>query len=150
MIFSVDEIGQNARQAALKSRAGKRTGLKPASAPPAVHCRPNLQRPSPDPIKETKKKKEIAEEAIVSGRASHVCEQRDASGEMGLGEFERRIAKVFEREGYGYEGLMALQVKDLEQSYDLMAAGELSFPEAVGQLLKKFRALGNELERGQT
>ncbi len=82
---------------------------------------------------------------MVSGRVPHVNEQRDASGEIGFWEFERRTAKVFEREGYGYEGLMALQVKDLEQSYDLMTAGDLSFPEAVGQLLKKFRALGNGL-----
>lgn len=61
--------------------------------------------------------------------------------ELGLGEFERSVAKVFEREGYGYEGLMALPVGTVESIYTKLQAGDLTFARAVGELLQAYRVL---------
>ena len=61
--------------------------------------------------------------------------------EIGLGDFEKRIAKVFEREGYGYIGLMELPAREMERVHERMVVGELSFAEAVGSLVETFRLL---------
>lgn len=63
------------------------------------------------------------------------------SVEMGLGDFEKRVAKVFERKGYGYTGLMELSAREMERVHGQMLVGELSFAEAVGNLLETFRLL---------
>lgn len=142
LIYSVNELGQNARLAELKTRARQRTGLNPVAAPPAAYCRSNLQRPAPETIKETKKKKEGAEKGIAFGPMSRATGQIISLDEMGLGEFERRVVKVFEKEGYGYEGLMALPAQDVELAYGRMVVGEMSFSNALGELLEKYRSLG--------
>lgn len=69
LIHSVDELGQMKRLAALKPRAGKRTGMNRVSAPPAIHYRPNLQRPAPETIKETIKKGKLLRKGLHLGRA---------------------------------------------------------------------------------
>jgi hypothetical protein len=58
---------------------------------------------------------------------------------MDLGQFEQRVVKVFEREGYGYEGLSALPAQDVELAHGLMVTGELTFSGAVARLLKTYR-----------
>lgn len=140
LIFSVTELKQNTLVAELKPRAGQRTGLNPVSAPPAMRCRLNMRSASPETIKETKKKKEDAENAIVHGPMSRFTQRGNSSNEMSLGQFEQRIVKVFEREGYGYVGLMALPAQDMELVYGQMATGELTFSGAVGRLLQTYRA----------
>jgi len=144
MIFSVDELRRNLHHSALKPRAGQRTGLNPASVPHAVHCRQNLQRPSPETIKETKKKKRNAENVIAPDLASGTSKPGASSDEIGLGEFERRVVKVFEKEGYGYEGLMSVPAEELELVYCRMVQGDLSFSAALGQLLSKYRSLSEQ------
>lgn len=142
LIYSVEELGQTARLTELKMRAGERTGLKPVSAPPATHCRADLKRASPETIKETKKKKETAEKRKPRGSGSCLEKKTFSTDEMTAGQFENRAAKVFEKEGYGYEGLVALPADEVELAFNRMVSGELSFSRAVGSLLNKFRSLG--------
>ena len=66
------------------------------------------------------------------------------SNEMSLGQFEQRVAKVFVREGYGYEGLVALSADSVEDAHTRLIAGEQSFSQAVGLLLKGYRDLCEE------
>ncbi|WP_300892685.1 helix-turn-helix domain-containing protein [Roseovarius sp.] len=144
LIFSVDELGQNARLAELKMRGAKRVGMHPVAATPAIRCRSNLKRPAPETIKETKKKKENAERMSVSAAMSRAQGQRQPSEAMALGEFERRVVKVFERKGFGYMGLMKLPARELELAHSQMLAGELSFSKAVGRLLETYESLSKE------
>lgn len=139
-IFSVEDLEQSQRLPELKSRSGKRTGLKPFAAPPEMHCRPNPQRPAPETIKETKKKTERAEREIAAVKAVSAEERGKPCAVMGLGEFERRVVKVFEREGYGYEELMAVPAQDVEQAYGQMADGCITFSDAVKRLLKTYKS----------
>ncbi|WP_294227192.1 helix-turn-helix domain-containing protein [uncultured Shimia sp.] len=139
LIFSVSELRQNTLLAERKPRAGLRTGLNSVSALPATRCRLNLRPASPETIKETKKKKEDAENAFAHGPRSHCIVRSSSSGEMDLGQFEQRVVKVFEREGYGYEGLLALPAQDAELAHGLMVTGELTFSGAVARLLKRYR-----------
>jgi DNA-binding Lrp family transcriptional regulator len=141
MIFSVDELGHAARLAECKLLAGGRKGLNPVSAIPEACFRSNVKRLSPETRKETKKKKENAEKMKAFGSAVDGVSQRAASVEMDLGQFEKRVAKVFEKEGFGYEGLLSLPTGDLEEAFARMAAGDLGFAGAVGQLLDKYKAL---------
>lgn len=51
--------------------------------------------------------------------------------------------KVFEREGYGYEGLLMLPTDELEHVFERYSGGHFSFGDAVGGLLESYRtALG--------
>lgn len=139
LIFSTIELGRNARIEALKLWSAHRTGKKSASPQHETHCRVDLKRPSPETIKETKKKKENAKSGTAFGSTS--CAERNggASNEMGLAEFEKRVAKVFERGGFGYVGLLELPAQYLEDAHAQMKSGEISFSNAASQLLDEFR-----------
>jgi hypothetical protein len=63
---------------------------------------------------------------------------------MDPGQFEQRVARVFEKQGYGYVGLMSLPAEDLAGAYARMATGDLTFSDAVGQLLEKYRSLRDQ------
>lgn len=138
LIFSVDEIGQNQRLAKLKPRAGARTGLQPVAGPPAVRCRINLKRTAPEQIKETIKKNDKTENMKMTGPTSLENVGGKAARQIDLGEFERRIVKVFERKGYGYEGLLMLRAGKLEQSFVSYRDGIRSFGQSIGDLLDAY------------
>lgn len=140
LIFSVEELGQNQRSAELKMRAGKRVGMHSAVAPPAMHCRKSLQRVAPEQIKETIKKKDRAENAKAAGPILIPNMGDTAPRQIGLGEFERRAVKVFERNGYGYEGLMILPAGKLEQVFEFYRDGTRSFGQSIGDLLDAYRS----------
>ena len=127
-----------------KLLAGGRKGLNPVSAIPEACFRSNVKRLSPETRKETKKKKENAENANALGSAAIGVRRGPASVEIDLGQFEQWVAKVFEKEGLGYEGLLSLPTGDLEEAFARMAAGDLGFSRAVGQLLDKYKALSEQ------
>lgn len=140
LIHSVEELGQIARLSEQKSRSGHHASMNSTSAQPAARFRSILKRTSPETIKETIKKKRSAERVTASTSRS-LPEKQDASkAEMGLGEFERRVVKVFEREGFGYEGLLSLPSNEIEVAYVEMTKGVLSFSNAVGRLLENYRS----------
>ncbi|AXI46312.1 hypothetical protein C1J03_09895 [Sulfitobacter sp. SK012] len=139
LIFSVDEIGQNQRSAELKSRAGARTGLQPVAAPPAMRCRKNLKRTAPEQIKETIKKQDRAERVEVVGPTSLRNAGDSAGRQINPGDFERRMVKVFESKGYGYEGLLELPAGKLEQVFESYRDGGRSFGQSVGDLLDAYK-----------
>ncbi|WP_146184031.1 helix-turn-helix domain-containing protein [Aliiroseovarius pelagivivens] len=140
LIHSVEELGQIARLSELKSRSGRSSSMNSTSAQPAALFRSALKRSSPETIKETIKKKRSSERETVPNSRS-LSEKHGASKtEMDLGEFEKRVVKVFEREGYGYEGLLSLPATEIEVIYGEMTKGVLSFSNAVGRLLKKYRS----------
>lgn len=91
LMFSVDELGQNARLAELKMRETRRVGMHPVAATPAIRCPSNLKRPASETIKKTTKKKENAERMSAAAAMSRAHGQRQASEAMALGEFERRV-----------------------------------------------------------
>jgi DNA-binding Lrp family transcriptional regulator len=140
LIFSVAELSQHAPMKG-SGPHGQLRDVKLASANPATYDRVNLQQPAPQTIKETIKKSAGAERKL--GNGAMLCPIRGSNelADLGLGEFERRVAKVFEREGYGYEGLMALPVGTVESIYIKLQAGKLTFGRAVGELLHTYRAL---------
>ncbi|WIY24508.1 helix-turn-helix domain-containing protein [Parasedimentitalea psychrophila] len=145
LIYSVAELEQNQRSANPKRRAGQRPSLQPAAATPAMHCLQNLQRTAPETIKETIKKNEGAENTNAIGQALSGDTGRQPSLDIDLGEFERRIVKVFEREGYGYEGLLMLPADEMEHVFQRLCSGHLSFGEAVGELLDSYRTAREKL-----
>jgi len=140
LIYSVVELEQNRRSAKSKRLTGQRPGLQPAAAPPAMHCRQTLQRTAPETIKETIKKNKGAENTNAMDRALTSDTGHQVSLDIDAGEFERRVVKVFEREGYGYEGLLMLPADELEQVFERLCSGHLSFSEAVGELLGSYRS----------
>ena len=144
LIHSVEELGQHKRLAELKMRAGQRTGMKPVSVPPAMHCRPNLKRASPETIKETIKKKESAEREGAMIDVSPPAELGAPKIGTGMGEFERNLAKAFDHKGYGYQGLLELPSGVVEQAYFEVLDGKLSFTQAVDDLIAQYRRLSND------
>lgn len=145
LIYSVAELEQNQRSAESKRRSGQRLGLQTLAARPEICCRQNLQRTAPETIKETKKKKKGAENMDAIAQALTGITDRQPSFDIDLGEFERRAVKVFEREGYGYEGLLMLPAGELEQVFERLYDGHLSFGEAVGELLDSHRTAREKL-----
>lgn len=139
LIFSVDEIGQNQRLAELKVRAGGRSGLQPVAAPPAMRCRLNMQQAAPEQIKETIKKKERAKNKAAIGQTSLNNLGVTVPQQVDLGEFERRAVKVFELNGYGYEGLLTLPAEKLAQVFESYRDGVRSFGQSIGDLLDAYR-----------
>ncbi|MGR3315259.1 helix-turn-helix domain-containing protein [Roseovarius indicus] len=87
LVFSVEELRQNARLAELKMRGAKRVGMHPVAATPAIRCRSNLKRPAPETTKETKKKKENAERMNALSSTSRTKEHDQSSVHIGLGRF---------------------------------------------------------------
>lgn len=144
LIFSVEELGQAARLTECKLLARGRKGLNPVSAIPEACFRSNVKGLSPETRKETKKKKENAENPNALGSAAIGVRRGPALVEIDLGQFEQRVAKVFEKEGLGYEGLLSLPTGDVEKAYARMAAGDFGFSGAVGQLLDKYKALSEQ------
>jgi DNA-binding Lrp family transcriptional regulator len=138
LIFSVDEIGQNQRLAKLKLRAGARTGVQPVAVPAAVNCRINVKRSAPEQIKETIKKNDKAENMEATGPTPLVDIGGRAVRQIDLGEFERRAVKVFERKGYGYEGLLMIPAEKLEQTFVSYRDGIKSFGQSIGDLLDAY------------
>lgn len=136
LIYSVEELRTNKRSMELKMRAGQRIAMKPVTENPAIGCRQTLQRPAPEKKKENIKKNEETGKCNDGGLIGNAKRSHEIGVEMDLGEFERRIVKVFEREGLGYEGLMNLPVGQVEEAYERIAADDLSFSQAVGRLLK--------------
>lgn len=143
LILSVAELVQAARLADLEVQRRRLARVKPVSVDHEACFRDNVKQVSPETRKETKKKKENAENEL--GSAAIGVNQIAASPEMDLGQFERRVAKVFENEGSGYEGLLSLPTGDLEEAYARMIAGNSTFSGAVGQLLEKHNALCEQL-----
>ncbi|OUS33606.1 hypothetical protein A9Q94_18775 [Rhodobacterales bacterium 56_14_T64] len=139
LIYSVVELEQNRQSVKSKRLTGQRPGLQPAAAPPAMHCRQTLQRTAPETIKETIKKNKGAENTNVMDRALTGDAGNQASLDIDAGEFERRVVKVFEREGYGYEGLLMLSAGELEEVFERLCGGHLSFGVAVKELLDSYR-----------
>lgn len=123
-----------------KMRSGQRTGLQSVAAVQAIHCRLNMQRTAPETINETKKKKIGAEKSEVPGAVQNPTRDRQASSAIDCGEFERKVVKVFEREGYGYEGLLMLPTGQLEQTFEELKSGAKSFNQAIESLLNAYRA----------
>ncbi|MEL7803202.1 helix-turn-helix domain-containing protein [Sulfitobacter pontiacus] len=138
LIFSVDEIAQNQRLTKLKLRAGARTGVQPVAVPAAVNCRINLKRTAPEQIKETIKKNDKAENMEATGPTSLVGIGGRAVRQIDLGEFERRAVKVFERKGYGYEGLLMIPAGKFEQTFESYRDGIKSFGQSIGDLLDAY------------
>ena len=106
-------------------------------------CRKNLQRAAPEIIKETIKKKDKAEKeesgVLISGSKIGRPALQPAPQIENPGEFERRVAKVFEREGYGYVGLMMLPSGKMEQVFDAYQNGAKTFGQSVGELLAAYK-----------
>lgn len=69
LIYSLEELGQNQRSEKPIRQARQRPGLQPVAAQPATHCRPNLQPTAPETVKETIKKKKMAEKTNEMGLA---------------------------------------------------------------------------------
>ncbi len=65
--------------------------------------------------------------------------ERPVAIEFGLGDFEQRLAKVFEREGYGYEGLLTLPAAEMETVFGKLRSGSISFNQAAGEMLDRYR-----------
>ena len=141
LIFSVDELRNNERS--MELRGGGRTGttMKRAAEDPAAHCRHNMQRTAPEKEKKKEKKKVALRRATAGGQIAAAKRRHGANEEMNLGEFERRIAKVFERAGLGYEDLVRLPVGEFERAYEQMKTGELTFARTVDLLLEAGREL---------
>ena len=140
LIFSVEELAQNQHSTEAKMRAGKRIGVHSAVAPPAMHCRKSLQRAAPEQIKETIRETDNAENARGVVPISIPSIGNTAPIQIDAGEFERRVVKVFERSGYGYEGLLMLPAGKLEQVFEIYRDGTLSFGQSVGDLLDAYRS----------
>ncbi|WP_298566802.1 helix-turn-helix domain-containing protein [uncultured Aliiroseovarius sp.] len=140
LIHSVEELGQIVRLSELRSRSGRPSSMNSTSARPAARFRSTLKCASPETIKETIKKKRSAERETALTSRSLTEKQAASKTEMDLGEFEKRVVKVFEREGYGYEGLLSLPATEIEAAHGEITKGVLSFSNAVGRLLKKYRS----------
>lgn len=145
LIHSVAELQQIQHFAELRMRSGQRTGMKPVSAAPAIHCRPNLKRAAPETRKETIKKKGSAERDGALIGAVLPAGLAAPTSEMGMGEFERNLARAFDRKGYGYQGLLELPVGTVEQAYADLEGGKLSFTQVVDDLLDQYRRLSNDV-----
>lgn len=139
LIFSVAELAQNQKSSQSEIDAEKQTNLQPVAATPANHCRLNLQPAAPETIKETIKKKEKAENKSESRSRSCNNASSPKPINFGLGDFEQRLAKVFAREGYGYEGLMEVPASEMEAVFNQMCCGDVSFGQAVGAMLETYR-----------
>lgn len=141
LIYSVEELRQNKRLMEQRIWTGHKTVMQPVAECPAIRCRQTLQRPAPEKKKEKIKEKGDPGKDVKDGLIGNDKGLFKSGEEMGLGEFERRAVKVFEREDLGYEGLMLLPAQVVEDTYEQMTAGELSFPQAIGRLLKARRIL---------
>jgi len=140
LIFSVEELAQNQHSTEVKMRASQRTRVHSAVEPPATHCRKGLQRAAPEQIKETIKKKDSAENATAAVPISIPSTGDIAQRKIDLWEFEKRTVKVFERNGYGYEGLVRLPVGSLEQAFESYRDDVRTFGQSVGDLLDAYRS----------
>lgn len=139
MIFSVAELNLHRNFVKQKIRGGAPASLQSVAAPCATHCRSSLQPAAPETIKETIKKKGNAEKTSVDKSTSCGNTDRRVTIEFSLGEFEQRIAKVFEREGYGYEGLLTLPAAEMETVFGKLRSGSISFNQAAGKMLDRYR-----------
>ncbi|WP_425660511.1 hypothetical protein [Roseobacter sp. EG26] len=140
LIYSVEELGNNRRSMELKMRAGQRTAMKPVAEIPAMRCRQTLQRAAPKKRKENIKKNDETGKCGEGGIIGIAGEPLNSGKQVTLADFERRVAKVFEREGLGYEKLINLSTGEVEHTYKQVIADELTFSQAVGRLLKASKA----------
>jgi len=141
LIYSVEELGQNQRLRALKMREHQRTDLQKSAALPAIRCRLDLQDAAPETIKETIRKRENAASELVINSVTTSRTEKITSSGIDLGEFERRVVKVFERKGFGYKGLVSLPVGCLEQAFVSYDKGITSFGQSISGLLAAYRSL---------
>lgn len=139
LIYSTDELKRNQHSIDLKRKKEVQSGVQSVADKGAAHCLKHMQPTAPETIKETIKKKGMPESAVT--RAVKSKRQRSACIDFGLGEFERRAAKIFEREGFGYEGLISLPNGKMERVFNLMKQGECSFSKAVAELLQTYREI---------
>ena len=150
MIFSVAELNLHRSFMKQKIRGSAPASLQSVAAPCATHCRSNLQPAAPKTIKETIKKKGNAERLSVDKSASCGNTDRRVTIEFSLGEFEQRIAKVFEREGYGYEGLLTLPAAEMETVFGKLRSGSISFNQAAGKMLDRYRVEQDRLSAAKS
>lgn len=138
LIYSVEEILQRCAQARNASETGSETDLQMRSDHSEATCSETMKRVAPETVKETQKKLACEHESS----STSTKKQKPIAPEIGQGEFESRIAKVFEKQGYGYVGLLELSDTCIEKVYLRFVHGEITFPKAVGLLLDQYRALG--------
>ena len=150
MIFSVAELDLHRDFVKQKVQRGAPASLQSVAAPYATNCRSNLQPAAPETIKETIKKKGNAEKTRVDKSTSRGNSNRRVTFEFSLGEFEQRIAKVFEREGYGYEGLLTLPAAEMETVFGKLRSGSISFNQAAGKMLDRYRVEQDRLSAAKS
>ena len=146
MIFSVAELDLHRDFVKQKVQRGAPASLQSVAAPYAINCRSNLQPAAPETIK----KKGNAEKTSVDKSASCGNTDRRVTIEFSLGEFEQRIAKVFEREGYGYEGLLTLPAAEMETVFGKLRSGSISFNQAAGKMLDRYRVEQDRLSAAKS
>ena len=137
LIYSTEELAQNQHSVGLKKLTNLQKTRQRSATRCAAHCLKHRHPTAPEKIKETIKKKSRPKNKVNS--AENKQGQRKPPINFDLGEFERRAAKVFEKEGFGYEGLVDLQTGEMERVFELMKDGELSFSKAIGELLQIYR-----------
>ncbi|MDA5095797.1 hypothetical protein O2N63_17030 [Aliiroseovarius sp. KMU-50] len=140
LIFSPEELEQM-KQLANRRKKGTNlnNGLQTPAFKPATPCRSSMKQAAPETIKETIKKKENAENWIGLNTGSNLSASKATVSDMGLGEFERRVVKVFEKEGFGYSGLLMLPNGALEQVHADLVSGCKTFSQALEELLTTYR-----------
>lgn len=131
---------QNKRSVAQEMPACEGTPMKPTSKTHEAHFRQSVKPTAPETIKETIKKKDSAEKRDPDATAANKKPTQQPRLNVGLGDFEKRVAKVFEQQGYGYEGFAThVLAADLEHAHKQFVTHALTFSQAVGPLLRTYK-----------
>ncbi|MDU8929673.1 helix-turn-helix domain-containing protein [Alisedimentitalea sp. MJ-SS2] len=146
VVFSVDEIKQHKKQAGRDPSTISDATLHGDAVNPARPCRRSLHPGAPENIKEKNKEEIIAENARKTSTGPGTPCGGAASPDVSEGDFERRVAKVFERQGYGYEGLLELEPGFITSTYEAFCRRELDFNSAITQLLKAYRSIDGAMK----
>lgn len=131
-ISSVEELQRN-RFHRNSQPEERESYLQSSAQSPAAGCQIPLQPAAPKKIKEKIKKKETGLDTERVSQDAFCDAKRHA--EISYSEFERRIAKVFERKGFGYVALIGLPDGVVEEAYQTFSRDEKSFSATVGDLL---------------
>lgn len=137
LIFSVEELKQNRRISARKVRQSFGSTLHPVAENPETVCSESVQPTAPKTIKKTIKKKGRAKKKENGTVPSPDRKSKAEPIEINFMEFEHRVVKAFNKAGPGYVGLLTIPCEEIEAIHQRLQVGEITFGQAVCELLNK-------------